>query len=35
MNEIAVFDDPKFGEIRATEIDGEGWFCLADGGILR
>lgn len=30
MNEIAVFDNPKFGEIRATEIDGEGWFCLAD-----
>ena len=30
MNEIAVFNNPKFGEIRVTEINGEGWFCLAD-----
>lgn len=30
MSEIAIFNNPDFGEIRVTEIDGEGWFCLAD-----
>ena len=30
MNEIAVFNNPAFGEIRVTEIEGEPWFCLAD-----
>lgn len=30
MNEIAVFNNPAFGEIRVREIKNEGWFCLAD-----
>lgn len=30
MNEIAIFNNPEFGEIRVTDIGGEGWFCLAD-----
>lgn len=30
MSEIAVFNNAEFGEIRVTEVGGEGWFCLAD-----
>lgn len=30
MNEIEVFSNSQFGAIRATEIDNEPWFCLAD-----
>lgn len=30
MNEIEVFRNSQFGEIRAVEIKGEPWFCLAD-----
>lgn len=30
MNELTVFQNPEFGELRTTERDGETWFCLAD-----
>lgn len=30
MNEIEVFSNSQFGEIRAVEIKGEPWFCLVD-----
>lgn len=30
MNEIAIFNNPDFGEIRVSEIGNEPWFCLAD-----
>lgn len=30
MNDLQIFDNPEFGRIRAVEIDGEPWFCLAD-----
>lgn len=30
MKEIVVFDNPKFGQIRTVERDGEPWFCMAD-----
>lgn len=30
MNELKVFNNPQFGEIRAVEKDGELWFVAAD-----
>lgn len=30
MSEIEIFSNSQFGEIRAVEINGEPWFCLAD-----
>lgn len=30
MNELTIFNNPSFGEIRVTEINNEPWFCLAD-----
>ena len=30
MNELTVFQNPEFGELRTTERDGETWFCLTD-----
>lgn len=30
MNEIEIFSNSQFGEIRAVEMNGEPWFCLAD-----
>jgi prophage antirepressor-like protein len=30
MNEIQLFDDPEFGEIRTKEINGEPWFSATD-----
>lgn len=30
MDELMVFQNPKFGEIRTAEVNGEPWFCLAD-----
>lgn len=30
MNELMVFQNPEFGELRTAERDGETWFCLAD-----
>lgn len=30
MNEIAIFNNQQFGEVRATEINGEPWFVLTD-----
>ena len=30
MDELLCFQNEEFGEIRAQEIDGEPWFCLAD-----
>lgn len=30
MNELTVFQNPEFGELRTAERDGETWFCLAD-----
>lgn len=30
MNELQVFNNPEFGEIRAVEIDGEPWFVGKD-----
>lgn len=30
MNELQVFSDPEFGEIRVTEKNGEPWFVAAD-----
>lgn len=30
MNELQIFNSDQFGRIRAVEVDGEPWFCLAD-----
>lgn len=30
MNELMIFNNPEFGEIRAIEQDGEPWFVAAD-----
>ena len=30
MNEIRIFDNPEFGEVRTVMIDGEPWFCWRD-----
>ena len=30
MNELQIFENPQFGEIRAVEKDGEPWFVAAD-----
>lgn len=30
MNSLQIFDNERFGKIRAIEIDGDPWFCLAD-----
>lgn len=30
MNELQIFSSEQFGKIRAVEISGEPWFCLAD-----
>ena len=30
MNELQFFNNEKFGRIRAVELGGEPWFCLAD-----
>ena len=30
MNDIIVFNNPEFGEIRTTQINGEPWFVAAD-----
>lgn len=31
MNDLAVFQNPEFGELRTAEHNGETWFCLAAG----
>ena len=30
MNELTVFQNPEFGELRTAERNGETWFCLKD-----
>ena len=30
MTELQIFNNEQFGRIRAVEMDGEPWFCLAD-----
>lgn len=30
MEEMQIFMNEKFGQIRTKEINGEPWFCLAD-----
>ena len=30
MNDLQIFSSEKFGKIRALELDGDPWFCLAD-----
>lgn len=30
MNELQIFNSEQFGKIRAVEVDGQPWFCLAD-----
>lgn len=30
MNELMIFNNPEFGQIRTVEQNGEPWFCLAD-----
>ena len=30
MEELMIFQNEEFGEIRAQEIEGAPWFCLAD-----
>lgn len=30
MQELKIFENPNFGEIRVTEKDGEPWFVAAD-----
>lgn len=30
MNELKIFNNPEFGEIRVIEQDGEPWFVAAD-----
>jgi prophage antirepressor-like protein len=30
MNELQIFENPEFGRVRTTVIDGEPWFVAAD-----
>lgn len=30
MNDLQIFNSEQFGKIRAVEVDGQPWFCLAD-----
>ena len=30
MNELIIFNNPDFGEVRTIEIDGDAWFVLRD-----
>ncbi len=30
MNDLTVFQNPEFGELRTAERNGETWFCLSD-----
>lgn len=30
MNNITIFNNPEFGDIRTEVVDGEPWFCLSD-----
>ena len=30
MNNIAIFNNPEFGDIRTQIVNGEAWFCLTD-----
>ena len=30
MNELQVFNNPEFGEVRSIQIDGEPWFVGKD-----
>lgn len=30
MNELQIFSSEQFGKIRAVEVNGDPWFCLAD-----
>lgn len=30
MNDLTVFQNPEFGELRTAEQNGETWFCLSD-----
>lgn len=30
MNDVKIFENPKFGQVRTTVIDGEPWFVAAD-----
>lgn len=30
MNELTVFQNPEFGEVRTLECNGEPWFVLKD-----
>lgn len=30
MNDVKIFESPKFGQVRTTVIDGEPWFVAAD-----
>ena len=31
LNELQVFNNPEFGEVRSIQIDGEPWFVGKDG----
>ena len=31
MNDVKIFENPKFGQVRTTVIDGEPWFVAAEG----
>lgn len=33
MNEVKIFENEKFGNVRAVEIDGEPWFVGKDVAI--
>lgn len=33
MNELQIFQNPEFGEVRTVEVDGEGWFVGRDVAI--
>ena len=30
MNELQIFQNPQFGEVRVVQKDGEPWFIAAD-----
>lgn len=30
MNDMKIFENPEFGKVRTTVIDGEPWFVAAD-----
>lgn len=34
MNELQIFNNPQFGEIRITEINGEPWFVGKDVAVV-